>query len=85
MSVAQQVANQTTIFMHLLGACSVGNSGGLDDCSIVTHIVNNPDVTMIEDRKGSPENFIESRDRGALDAGVLHIIFLSTGRARIRV
>jgi hypothetical protein len=75
--IAQQVANQAAILMYLFRPGSVGNSRGLHNGRIVTHVIDDPDMAMIKDRKSLAENIVESANCRAVDVGVLHVIFLS--------
>src|SRR5210317_1070378 len=80
--VAQQISNQTTVFMDLFCSRSVGHSCRLYDCGIIAHIIDDPYVTMIQNRKAFPQNLVESCHAGALDIGFLHFISLSCVRSK---
>lgn len=63
--IAQQIADETAILMHLLGAGPVGDSGCLDDSSVVAHVVDDADESVVQHRKGLTEHGIERFGGGA--------------------
>ena len=63
--VAQQVADQPGIVAHGFRAPAVGHTRGLNDRGVVAHIVDHPDETVIEHRKGGVEHLFQPRSNDA--------------------
>jgi hypothetical protein len=50
-AVAHQIIDQPLILAELARAPAIGDAGGLHDCRIVAHVVDDPDEAVIEHRK----------------------------------
>src|SRR5690625_1307029 len=61
MAMAHQVADQPAVFLHPLGASAVGDASRLDDRCIVTHVVDDANEAMIENRQRRVEDFLQRR------------------------
>jgi hypothetical protein len=64
MGVPQQVSNEGTIFLDFFRSGAVGHPCGLDNRGIVSHIVNQANESVIENRKTAPQDFVKCRDVG---------------------
>src|SRR2546423_6236921 len=60
-AVAHQVVDQSGVLADLLRARAVRHPRGLDDRGIVTHVVDDPDEPMVEDRDGLIEERLHRR------------------------
>jgi hypothetical protein len=60
MKMAHEISNQSAIFAHLSRAFAIGNTGGLYDRRIVTHIVNHPNKAVIQHIELRKKDFLKT-------------------------
>src|SRR5882672_4794090 len=61
MAMPHQVVDQPAVLADLLGAAAVAHPGGLHDGSIVSHVVDDADKSVIENRQRLEKNFLQGR------------------------
>ena len=57
--MAHQISDQPAIFMHLLGSGSVRNACCLNNRLVRAHVINNANISVIEDTERSAENLVQ--------------------------
>ena len=57
--MTHQVANETTVVVDALRSSTIGNTSGLDDRCVVTHVVDHSNKAVIQDVKGLPQDGVE--------------------------
>ena len=62
--VAHQVADQSGILLYPLGAAAIGDPGRLHDGVVISHVVDDADEAVIEDRNGLIQQGLERRHGG---------------------
>ena len=63
MPMTHQITDETAVFTQLPGALTVRDTGGLHDCCIIAHVINDPDEPVIEDRMWNVEDVLHGGDR----------------------
>ena len=80
MPVAHQIPDQSCILRDPPCALTVGDPRRLHDRSIVTHVVDDADEAVIQDRDRAIEDFLERLDGGSASDMVLSALSLDLGK-----
>src|SRR6516162_2644315 len=64
-TVTHQIVDESPVLADLSGPAAIGDSRRLNDSSVVTHVIDNADKTVIEHRQRLAKDLLQRRHRGA--------------------
>ena len=77
--VPHEVADQAFVVLHRFGAFAVGHAGGVGDCSVVAHVINDADEPVIEDLVRGIEVLFHARGNHAAGGCGLGALIINVG------
>jgi hypothetical protein len=60
--VPQQIPDEPAVLVHFLGAGAIRHPRRLHDRPVVSHVIDNPDEAVVEDRERHAENGVQCFD-----------------------